>query len=189
MYVSTSSSSRDNLLRAIRFEKPDYIPMTFHINAACWKHYDQNALLDLMEAHPFLFPDFQRPAVPVQPEFDDVAQAGKPYVDDFGCKWETTTDGIVGSVHVHPLADMSRYRDYVFPDPERSTGLRAIDWAEFEADIARQKAAGQMTYGDLRHGHTFQQLCDIRGYVDSLMDLTDGKPEVLAGGCGETVTH
>ena len=48
MYVSTSSSSRDNLLRAIRFEKPDYIPMTFHINAACWNHYDQNALrLDL----------------------------------------------------------------------------------------------------------------------------------------------
>lgn len=30
MYVSTSSSSRENLLRAIRFEKPDYVPMTFH---------------------------------------------------------------------------------------------------------------------------------------------------------------
>ena len=66
MYVSTSSSSRDNLLRAIRFERPDYIPMTFHINAACWNHYDQNALLDLMEEHPFLFPDFQRPAVPMK---------------------------------------------------------------------------------------------------------------------------
>jgi len=33
MYVSTSSGSRNNLLRAIRFEKPEYIPMTFHINA------------------------------------------------------------------------------------------------------------------------------------------------------------
>ncbi|MEF2837760.1 MAG: hypothetical protein U0N82_08555 [Oscillospiraceae bacterium] len=89
MYVSTSSSSRDNLLRAIRFEKPDYIPMTFHINAACWNHYDQNALLDLMEAHPFLFPDFQRPTVPMQMEYEDVARAGQSYVDDFGCKWET----------------------------------------------------------------------------------------------------
>lgn len=36
MYVSTSSSSRDNLLRAIRFEKPDYIPMTFQINLNWW---------------------------------------------------------------------------------------------------------------------------------------------------------
>ena len=55
MYVSTSSSSRENLLKTIRFEKPDYIPMTFHINAACWNYYDQNALLDLMKN----FPGFQ----------------------------------------------------------------------------------------------------------------------------------
>ena len=179
MYVSTSSASREDILRAVRFEGPECVPMTFHINAACWNHYDRNALLDLMEEHPFLFPDFRREQIPLVPEYDDVARAGQPYVDDFGCKWETAMDGIVGSVHVHPLADMSRYRDYRFPDPERSTGLRAIDWEEFEADIARQKAAGQMTYGDLRHGHTFQQLCDIRGYVDTLMDLAEEEPETL----------
>jgi len=179
MYVSTSSGSRDNLLRAIRFERPDYIPMTFHINAACWNHYDQNALLDLMEAHPFLFPDFQRPAVPMELEYDANARAGIPYTDDFGCVWQTSMDGIVGSVHTHPLADLSRYATYRFPDPEKSTGLGPIDWAEFEAEVARQKALGQMTYGDLRHGHTFQQLCDIRGYMDTLMDLTDEEPEVL----------
>ena len=179
MYVSTSSASREDILRAVRFEGPECVPMTFHINAACWNHYDRNALLDLMEEHPFLFPDFRREQIPLVPEYDDVARAGQPYVDDFGCKWETAMDGIVGSVHEHPLADMSRYRDYRFPDPERSTGLRAIDWEEFEADIARQKAAGQMTYGDLRHGHTFQQLCDIRGYVDTLMDLAEEEPETL----------
>ena len=179
MYVSTSSSSRENLLRCIRFEKPDYIPMTFHINAACWNHYDQNALLDLMESHPFLFPDFVRPQTPFVPDYDDVARAGQPYVDGFGCKWETAMDGIVGSVHRHPLADMSQYTAYQFPDPEKSTGLRAIDWAEFEAETARQRSAGLMTYGDLRHGHTFQQLCDIRGYVDTLMDLSEEEPDTL----------
>ena len=41
----------ENLLKAIRFETPDYIPMTFHSNAACWNHDDQNALLDLKAAH------------------------------------------------------------------------------------------------------------------------------------------
>lgn len=104
-------------------------------------------------------------------EFDDVARAEQPYVDVFGCKWETVMDGIVGSVHVHPLADMSRYSGYRFQDPEKSTGLRAIDWIEFEAEVVRQKAQGLMTYGDLCHGHTFQQLCGIRGYVDTLVDL------------------
>lgn len=39
---------RENMLRAIRFEQPDHIPMSFHINAACWHHYDQSALQDLV---------------------------------------------------------------------------------------------------------------------------------------------
>lgn len=179
MYVSTSSSSRENLLKTIRFQSPDYIPMTFHINAACWNHYDRNALLDLMEAHPFLFPDFQRPASFPEPEYDVNARADMPYTDDFGCVWKTSMDGIVGSVVEHPLADISRYPAYRFPDPEKSMGLGPVDWGAFEAEVARQKALGQMTYGDLRHGHTFQQLCDIRGYMDTLMDLTDEEPEVL----------
>ena len=179
MYVSTSSSSRENLLKTIRFETPDYIPMTFHINAACWNHYDQNALLDLMEDHPFLFPGFQRPAVPVIPEYDANARAGQPYTDDFGCVWKTAMDGIVGSVLEHPLADIGKFSFYRFPDPEKSTGLGPVDWAAFERQVAEQKSRGEMTYGDLRHGHTFQQLCDIRGYMDTLMDLTDEEPEVL----------
>ena len=179
MYVSTSSGSRETLLKTIRFESPDYIPMTFHINAACWNHYDQNALLDLMEDHPFLFPDFQRPAVPFVPLYDANARAGEPYTDDFGCVWKTAMDGIVGSVLEHPLADLSKYEVYRFPDPEKSMGLGPMDWAAFEQQIATQKARGEMTYGDLRHGHTFQQLCDIRGYMDTLMDLSDEEPEVL----------
>ena len=179
MYVSTSSSDRENLFRTIRFEKPEYIPMTFHINDACWNHYDQNALLDLMEAHPFLFPDFQRPVTPFTPEYDVNARAGVPYTDDFGCVWTTAMDGIVGSVHQCPLADISKYPQFQFPDPEHSTGLGSIDWNVFEKEIAEQKAQGQMTYGDLRHGHTFQQLCDIRGYVDTVTDLADEEPEVL----------
>lgn len=179
MYVSVSSGDRETILKAVRFKTPDYIPMTFHINDACWDHYDQNALLDLMEDHPFLFPGFQRPALPVRPDYDANARAGVPYTDDFGCVWETSMDGIVGAVHTHPLADISSYASYRFPDPEKSTGLGPVDWAEFEREVARQKARGEMTYGDLRHGHTFQQLCDIRGYMDTLMDLSDEEPEVL----------
>ena len=62
-------NQRENMLRTIRFERPDYIPMSFHINAACWQHYDQEQLLDLIEDHPLLFPGFVRPALPFKPEF------------------------------------------------------------------------------------------------------------------------
>lgn len=177
MYASTSSSSRENLLKTIHFDTPDYIPMTFHINDACWNHYDQDALLDLMAAHPFLFPNFQRPATPLDMTYDDVATAGVPYTDDFGCVWSTTVDGIVGVVHNPILASWANYDQFVMPDPHKSTGLRPIDWDVFEQEIAAQKAAGQMTYGDLRHGHTFQQMYDLRGYTNVLMDMVMQEPK------------
>ncbi len=178
MYASTSSSSKDNLLRSVRFERPDYIPMTFHINEACWRAYEPEALFDLMEAHPFLFPGFHRPQGTFAPEFAPVARRSEPYVDGFGCRWETAMDGIVGSVHEHPLSDWGLYDQYVFPDPEASTGLYPIDWKEFEQDCADRSARGEMTYGDLRHGHTFQQLVDLRGYENVLYDMMDDEPRL-----------
>ena len=72
---------RKNILRAVRFERPESIPMIFHINPACWHHYPQNALQDLMEAHPGLFPDFQRSEGLVEPELLPYARAGAPFTD------------------------------------------------------------------------------------------------------------
>ncbi len=178
MYVSTTSADRDTLLRAIRFERPDYIPMTFHINAACWDHYDQDWLQGLMAEHRFLFPNFRPAPTPLTVDYDANARAGEPYTDDFGCVWHTAMNGIVGAVTEHPLSDISKFSAYRLPDPEKSNGLGGVDWAAFEAEVAAQRARGEMTYGDLRHGHTFQQLCDIRGYMDTLMDLTDGEEAV-----------
>ena len=42
---------KSNVYRAIFFEKPDYIPMGFHINAACWHHYPQEWLVEEILKH------------------------------------------------------------------------------------------------------------------------------------------
>ena len=178
MYASTSSSSKDNLLRAIRFETPDYIPMTFHINEACWHMYEPNALFDLMESHPFLFPNFQRPENFV-PDYALNARKGQPYKDGFGCVWQTEMDGIVGSIVGHPLEDWDSYKDYPFPDPAQTTGLFPIDWTAFEEECAANREKGEMVYGDLRHGHTFQQLAELRGFENLLFDMCDEEPLLL----------
>ena len=102
---------RENILRAIRFERPDYIPMAFHISASCWHHYDQPALQDLMEAHPLLFPDFRRQDT-VTPAHGLTQRKDAPYTDPWGCVWETTEDGITGSVHQHPLEDWTAFDGY-----------------------------------------------------------------------------
>jgi hypothetical protein len=168
------------MLKAIRFERPDYIPMTFHINDSCYGFYPPGALYDLMEAHPFLFPGFERPKEFRLPDYLPNARAGQPYTDDFGCIWQTTRDGITGTVVRHPLEDWENFDAYRMPDPARSNGIVAFDWAG-EKEIQRaRKAAGNLVYGGLRHGHTFLQLCDLRGYENLLADMTEEEPKLLS---------
>lgn len=173
-----SAPGRDNILKTIRFERPDYIPMTFAINAACYKNYDQEALFDLMEAHPFLFPGFVRPALPFTPEYAAVARKDKPYIDDWGCRWETSMDGITGTVLGHPLADWDAFETYRAPDPTKCRGIGPIDWDEQRKHIATLKELGHFTAGGLRHGHTFLQVTDIRGYQNVLFDMMDEEPNL-----------
>lgn len=175
MASSAKLSRKENLLRAIRFETPDYIPMTFQINEACYDAYDPEALFSLMEQHPFLFPDFHAPETRTR-SYALNARKDFPYKDDFGCVWETTVDGIVGTVHKHPLADWKDYGEYRFPDPDKSNGLQAVDWQKFEEQCEQDRAAGRLTCGKLRHGHTFLQLCDLRGYENLLYDMMDEEP-------------
>ena len=167
----------DNYTRAIRFERPDHIPMSFHINAACWHHYPKDALFDLMEEHKLLFPNFKRPSPDWQPYYPPVARKNEPYTDPMGCVWYTADDGITGSVHGHPLADWSAFgTTWKIADPNTTDGLYPVDWNAAVDDWKRIKANGGSFGGGLRHGHTFLQLCDLRGYENLLFDMIDEEP-------------
>ena len=170
-------NNRENILRAIRFEKPDHIPMIFHINAACWHHYDQNALQDLMAAHPFLFPDFVRKDR-VEPELDLNQRKNAPYTDPWGCVWDTADDGITGSVHRNPLKDWAAFEHYTAPDPDRTDGTFPVDWNAIRAGVERMKHEGELVCGGLPHGHTFLRLQDMRGYQNLIYDMFDEEPRL-----------
>jgi hypothetical protein len=170
---------RKNILKAVRFDSPDYIPMTFAINDACWQNYPKNALFDLMESHKLLFPDFERPVGEFTPSFTSVARKDASFTDDWGCLWETREDGITGTVTHHPLADWSDFKNYSAPDPNICMGIGPIDWNQVAANIDRAKEKGKLVRGGLRHGHTFLQLCDIRGYENLIFDMADNIPELL----------
>ena len=161
---------RETVLKAIRFDKPDFIPMQFVINPSCWGAYPQEALIELIESHPFLFPGYQRPQLPYKPHLTNVQKKDVPYVDDWGCRWETTVDGITGTVTRHPLDDWSKFKEYKAPDAEKCMGIGAIDWKEEAKNIESMRNAGDILIGGLRHGHTFLQVCDIRGYQNVIFD-------------------
>jgi uroporphyrinogen decarboxylase len=169
----------ENLRRTVRFEGPDWIPMTFHINGACWQHYPPAALRELMADHPLLFPgcDPERPAGPV---FSPVQRKDAPFRDPWGCVWSTSMDGITGCVTTHPLADWAAFESYRLPDPERTDGLVPIDWKEVAGEMRAAKGRGEVAQASLRHGHTFMQLCDLRGYENLLFDMADGEPRLAS---------
>jgi uroporphyrinogen decarboxylase len=168
---------RDNLLRCVRFERPDLIPMTFHINPACWQHYPHDALNELMAQHPMLFPSFTTSSA-AAPEYSPVQRKDRPYLDPWGCVWRTSEDGITGVVTHHPLADWDALADYRPPDPGETDGLAPIDWANVESDLKAAKSRGRLAQASLRHGHTFLQLCDIRGYQALMYDMADDDPRL-----------
>ena len=172
-------TQRENLIRTVRFECPEYISMFFHINPACWHHYDQGVLQDLMEAHPFLFPDFRREEK-VIPVYDLNQRSDAPYCDPWNCVWETTDDGITGSVHQHPLDSWSNFRNFKAPDPEHTDGVFPINWQNIHNFANQQRAAGFAVCGGLPHGHTFLRLTDIRGYENLIFDMMDEEPDFPA---------
>ena len=129
-------SARENYLRAVRFERPDHIPVSFWVNPACYETYDHDFLFEQMERHPLLFPDFQRPKEPYIFPYSGNSVAGVDYVDGFGCLWRTSANGITGTVVGHPLESWDAYEHYPFPDPEHTDGLGPVDWEKTAADIA-----------------------------------------------------
>ena len=55
-------------------------------------------------------------------------------------------------------------------------GIGSVDWKKERRRIAEKKARGEMTSEGLRHGHTFLQICDIRGYEEVIYDMYDEEP-------------
>ena len=170
----------ENTLRAVRFERPDYIPMRFGVTAPCWAYYPQDALKELMVSHPLLFPGYKPPAGEVTPKVAPWRKAGAPYTDSWGCEWETPQDGITGAVRKHPMETWDAFADFRPPDPVQHDGWGPIDWDRVASNVQQAKANGGIARGSLRHGHTFLTLTYIRGYENVLFDMADGEPRLRA---------
>ncbi|UCG48038.1 MAG: hypothetical protein JSU94_21485 [Phycisphaerales bacterium] len=167
----------ENTLRAIRFDRPEYIPVVFWINPACWRHYPPRALLDLIAEHPMLFPEFDPKSDPA-PELEPWERAGTPYTDAWGCLWETTDDGITGSVTRHPLSDWRDFERFKPPDPARTNGMKTIDSSEINQRARQAKSREQHFVAGLEHGHAFLRLSHLRGYQNLILDMADREPRL-----------
>lgn len=169
---------RENTLRAVRFDRPEHIPMSFGINNACWGYYPHDALQALMATHPFLFPNYVPRETPVTPDYAPWRRKDSIHTDSWGCRWQTARDGMTGAVIDHPLQTWDALDGLVPPDPATDWGWGRIDWSLVQKDLYQAKERGELVRGSLRHGHTFLTLVYLRGYENAVLDLADGGPEI-----------
>lgn len=165
-------TTRENIIKAIRFERPDYIPMIFSMAEACWNTYEPEALFELMESHPLLFPNYKRPFDFKKSKPDDNSQKYF-HTDEFGVVWEVAIDGIRGVVAEHPLSDWENFASYKMPE------LPVFDIDNLKTNVRNQKEKGIFTSAGLSHGHTFLRLIDLCGYEKVMLDLYDDDENIM----------
>lgn len=172
-------SKKENILKAVNFDYPDYIPMIFHINESSWDYYPADFLNEMIDTHTMLFEKAPKGKGRAELDYKILERVGQPYTDGWGCVWETATNGIVGTVTRHPLKSWDSLEGFKAPNPNIDSGKGPIDWDEVKRGMDFCKATGQLAMAGLRHGHTFQTLTDIRGYENIILDMYDDDPRLM----------
>ena len=172
--------NRSDLVRAVTFNFPDHIPVIFHINESCWDHYSREELIGLIREHPILFPDgppeFALAGDPVP--YAPWCRSSEPWLDPWGCLWETSMSGIIGSVTRHPLESWDALDAYTPPDFMETTHWYPVTWVEDASP-----SGGSIGFfdclrsGEIGHGHTLLKLFDILGYERTIYEMYDNTPQ------------
>ena len=165
-------TQRENMLRVIRFEHPDYIPIAFHVNESVFAHYDPHAIEELLESHPIIAGK-DRMRWDLVPKEGQKVDEEHVYYDEFGIEWKGDIDGIRGVVQKHPLEDFSKIKDYRFP------AIPKFDLEADRANIENAKKNGWFTVGGLPHGHTFLRLTDLCGFENVLIGMADEDEDLI----------
>lgn len=86
-------------LKALRFEKPEYIPVSVGILPAAWKKYRER-LDAIIRRHPIIFGEQKGPR-----DYDAVkgTYAAGRHMDAWGCIWENIAEGHEAIVTGHPV--------------------------------------------------------------------------------------
>ncbi len=171
-------SSRENTLRAFRFEKPEWIPISAGFTSIMWHQgNDPEEIEDLLVSHPILFPGYQRGTSNRVETHPDMF-AGQPYTDGWGCVWETSITGMTGLTTGHPLADWAELDTLSIPDPDFHDGKFPLKWHRLREYALEARKEGWLVRFDLPHGHTYLRLQDLRGFENLMYDMMDADPRL-----------
>lgn len=116
--------AKENLLRAVKFENPEYVPHTFTLPLVAIAYYGAN-------------PEDIEPGT--QP-----SRSGKRLVwrDIWGTGWEKVLEDIMPLYKKYPLTELEEWRDYEWMDPKSSIVTSGIREQAEKVDRARFLLSG-----------------------------------------------
>ncbi|MHB0997705.1 MAG: uroporphyrinogen decarboxylase family protein [Armatimonadota bacterium] len=169
---------RENYIRNVRFQGPEWIPVNVHISDASWDQY-RNEMEEVALRYPMFFPHVK----PGWRDFDnyDFGPAntkGVPFTDAWGCTWVSSVNGLEGTVHESPLTDWDKLDTYKVPDPNLTADRGPIDWNAIRGWIESLRASGQLTQGSVAHGFLFLRLQYLRGFDNFMIDVATDEPNL-----------
>jgi uroporphyrinogen decarboxylase len=160
-------NSRERVQRAIRFQKPDRVPIAHGVLPAAQYKYGPALDAILAESPDDFGWSFMEDMQPK--DYPSRYQPGKHY-DEFGTLWHCETPGMAGIPVEFPLANWSAYATYRWPTPDAKPAPGRLHSAHLEGYDDRWYARGGLI-------KFFEQLEQLRGMENFLMDIALEPPE------------
>ncbi|MFA6450940.1 MAG: uroporphyrinogen decarboxylase family protein [bacterium] len=162
-------TSRERVIKAIKFEQPDLIPVDYWILPAVYLKYGDR-FTALLNEYPKDFPD----ALDVDAEnICPPSHRKGEYTDCFGSVWRQEHDGFLGQVVKYPLEELSAIKKYQFPEPNEREG--EISLLQIRNIVSKVKPLNRFVSVDSIR--TFERMHFLRGMEDVMMDLAYQRDE------------
>jgi len=163
---------RENFIRTITFNNPQWLHYDIHINPAMWAVYKEE-LEEVVLKYPRTFGWYKKGGVDYKNmSFSTEILDNNFVIDAYGCKWHYPLRYMDGAVVGHPLDDISKLDSYVPPNspvPE----LNDEQWEEEIKKVKEAKERGEIVSGGTEHGFLFLRHTYLRGFDNAMLDYAD----------------
>jgi hypothetical protein len=155
-------NSRERVQRAVRFEKPDRVPISHAVLPAAQLKYGR-ALEEILQEYREDFGWDYQDDLPLE-KFPPLYKPGLNR-DDFGTLWQVKWAGLCGIPVDWPIKDLNRYQDYKWPEdfPAGPPSGRQYSGHMCGFDERWYARGAWITY--------FEELQQLRGMENLLMDV------------------
>jgi uroporphyrinogen decarboxylase len=156
-------NSKERVIRTLKFDKPDRIPIHLWTLPTTWDKYG-DSLGNLLKKYgqDMVKADYHDPIVSA-----DIFKPGE-YKDGWGCVWKNIQKGMMGEVKTFPLADYRNIKNYKAP-----VNLLDKGWENVDNSIKENR--DKFTFGGVIK--IFERMQFIRGIENLYIDIMEESDE------------